>query len=825
MRRMGGAFAPPVPLQILSLKLLSAVFCFAASLNCAFAVQLTVSGDGSKDYSLIQMAMESACDQDTVLVYPGHYTENIDFLGKSISLCSLEATTGDSLYIANTVIDGAKNGSCIAIRNGVQNATLRGFTLTNGSGYPFFADHTVRGGGILISSAAQVNLVNCEIYQNTAAHGAGIFCFNSSLYVSGLKIHDNYALVRGGGMVIHGSYQLYPTVIFDPVNRCSIYSNFGVNPVDILIVDMKADIEINLDMFTVSSANPFYYGRQYNTPLFYGFTDAISIQRAYRSEVNQDLFVSPAGNDANSGLSPSQAMKSICKAMHRIMADSLNVKTLHVLPGSYREGLNEQILPIPMKSHVKIIGAGSNQTQVIASSQIAHRPASIFAGDCCTNTSLSGFTLSSELPESNWPLSFGNLTRNAKLCDIKISDMKVFKDGALFVDDWEASIIDSLIIENVSAEECLLNFNNISSGTIMNSVFSNISSAFQDPNTPGDDSWGIPIFYLNVADSFTLERCQFRNITVQNNQYTFSLAYDPTSTEVIPDINVNNCLFAKIRTNWNNGILFTGGGSGRFNITNCTFFDNYGSFAAVGIDNQIALQNNVFYNPDALYELLVYPVHPLDDGLGVSILDYNNINRGISAVLYSAASNNLNWGEHNISQDPGFYSTDQDNPHFLSFDQNSPCLNAGTPDINYLDLPPCDLAGNLRIWNSRIDMGCYEFGATPWVAIDDPVIPPVPAIILSAYPNPFNTVVNLLVDLSLSPQAAKGSITDASIDIFNIRGQSIRSITVPPPINNLLLTKWDGQDSRGNACANGIYFLKLSINGQATGTRKITLIR
>ncbi|MDD2228276.1 MAG: hypothetical protein PHY48_02565, partial [Candidatus Cloacimonetes bacterium] len=110
-----------------------------------FAATLSVALDGSGQYSVIQDAIEAANSGDSVLVYPGRYIENIDYIGKSITVCSLEATTSDSTYISSTIIDGNRNGSCVAFRNAEQNATLRGFTITNGSGSPVFADQLCRG--------------------------------------------------------------------------------------------------------------------------------------------------------------------------------------------------------------------------------------------------------------------------------------------------------------------------------------------------------------------------------------------------------------------------------------------------------------------------------------------------------------------------------------------------------------------------------------------------------------------------------------------------------------------------------------------------------
>jgi hypothetical protein len=66
-----------------------------------------------------------------------------------------------------------------------------------------------------------------------------------------------------------------------------------------------------------------------------------------------------------------------------------------------------------------------------------------------------------------------------------------------------------------------------------------------------------------------------------------------------------------------------------------------------------------------------------------------------------------------ISDNPMFYYTKETYPIQLinvdySLMPESPCIDAGIPDTTGLDLPSFDLAGNPRIYGSRIDMGAYE---------------------------------------------------------------------------------------------------------------------
>ncbi|MDD4308979.1 MAG: choice-of-anchor Q domain-containing protein, partial [Candidatus Cloacimonetes bacterium] len=678
------------------------------------AATISVALDGSQAYTSIQSAIEVADNSDTVLVYPGRYYENIDYIGKSITVCSLEATTNDSTYINSTIIDGNQNGSCVVFRNHEQNATLRGFTITNGIGYPIW-DGLRRGGGILIYTNSTVALANCTISSNHAAIGGGIFAFCNNMTISGLNIFNNYAVVQGGGMALNGASTHYPTIVFDPVNRCSIYSNYGANPVDILVTDIRANLEINLDMFTISTPDRFYVARHSNLPVFEQYTDTVNIQRAYRTEVNHDLYVSPNGDDSNSGLNSSQAMKSITRAIHRIAADSLNVKTVHVLPGTYSEGINDQILPIPLKSNINIIGAGSDFTTISSNIAPFTSLTQFFGGDRCTNILLKGFRIISGISEGNRALGMGNLTRNTIISDIVTEDMVVQNWGAICLDYLEFSTFDSLIIRNITTPESAFEIIAAYSGSIRNSIFENIHSTYTSPDTPGDDSWGTTVVNIWVEDSLTVENCTFRNISVQNNQNTFHISNNYISTENIVNVNVNNCLFENIRSNAGAPIVFGNNRYGDYKVSNCTFYENYGQGAAVGIGGKVEMRNNIFYNPDTPHELFLYNASPQSNIIGNLNFDYNNIRGGSSNIHNPDLLNTLIYGEHNLASEPLFASTTLGNPEYLHLASGSPCINAGTPDVSALQLLPFDLAGNWRIWNNRIDMGCYEYGSVPWV--------------------------------------------------------------------------------------------------------------
>jgi len=84
------------------------------------------------------------------------------------------------------------------------------------------------------------------------------------------------------------------------------------------------------------------------------------------------------------------------------------------------------------------------------------------------------------------------------------------------------------------------------------------------------------------------------------------------------------------------------------------------------------------------------------------------------------------------------------------------------------------------------------------------------------YPNPFNPETT--IDFSISRNA------EASVTIYNMLGQKVRSLfsgKVAPGTHNV---KWDATNDLGQAVTSGVYFYTLTVENQ-TQTRKMVLMR
>jgi hypothetical protein len=148
-------------------------------------------------YASIQQAINASWNEAIILVEPRTYMENIDFLGKAISLLG---TYGAE----HTVIDGNASGSVVTFESGEGlDSLLDGFTLRNGKGgdTPDF-----RGGGVTCIGASPT-LRNLIIQDNSALYaGGGICCrTGSNPAISDIQILDNDAEFYGGGIFCQDS--------------------------------------------------------------------------------------------------------------------------------------------------------------------------------------------------------------------------------------------------------------------------------------------------------------------------------------------------------------------------------------------------------------------------------------------------------------------------------------------------------------------------------------------------------------------------------------------------------------------------------------------
>ncbi|MCD4827913.1 MAG: hypothetical protein K8R90_00590, partial [Candidatus Cloacimonetes bacterium] len=370
--------------------LLLVALCLAVALS---GVTLTVRQDGMGDYTEIQSAIDASADGDTVLAWPGRYFENVILNGHNITLASRELTTGDESYIHSTIIDGDYQNSCIRICDDEDDVSIRGFTLTRGSGCPFYDGNITGGGGVFIMGDGHVSLINCQVKNNYATGGGGIRVFYSDITLSGVSIHDNYADEIIGGIMFDDEIE---SIVFDPDNRCSIYNNWG-GPPDILCNNID-ECDVVLDTFTVAQprhyfANYSWWRSEYANHNPYSF----DILNGYIEPVNHDLYVAPWGDDNSDGLTPQTPLKTIALALHLIASDSENPKTVHLAEGVFNLQDGDAYYIVSLKRYVNLVGSGQETSIIDANGR--HKTAIIVRSQ--GDSTLQDFCLQGAVSQSN----------------------------------------------------------------------------------------------------------------------------------------------------------------------------------------------------------------------------------------------------------------------------------------------------------------------------------------------------------------------------------------------------------------------------------------
>jgi hypothetical protein len=171
------------------------------------------------DKSTIQAGINAASTGDTVLVAEGTYLENINFMGKAITVASHFIMDADTNHINNTVIDGSQPanpdyGSVVTFISGEDTTSvISGFTITGGAGTLFPVDQQRVGGGILCYNAGATiknNMITSNQVDNAGGSFGGGVAMNSDgseryIILKGNEIKNNDVLstdndAYGGGV-------------------------------------------------------------------------------------------------------------------------------------------------------------------------------------------------------------------------------------------------------------------------------------------------------------------------------------------------------------------------------------------------------------------------------------------------------------------------------------------------------------------------------------------------------------------------------------------------------------------------------------------------
>ena len=166
--------------------------------------------DVPADFPSIQEAIDAAVIGDVVRVSPGNYFENIDFLGKAITVMS----TGGASVTGIKAPPGAEQPTVRFASKESSNSILSGFKIGGGYGGPL--QDTVFGpcivGAGIYCYESQPRIEFCEFLSNSVdgplsgidGHGGGLAIIRGNVEVKGCDFIGNSSVGHGGAIYIVG---------------------------------------------------------------------------------------------------------------------------------------------------------------------------------------------------------------------------------------------------------------------------------------------------------------------------------------------------------------------------------------------------------------------------------------------------------------------------------------------------------------------------------------------------------------------------------------------------------------------------------------------
>jgi hypothetical protein len=166
---------------------------------CLFSSALGGIINVPQDQPSIQAGINAATNGDTVLVQDNTYYENINFLGKVITVASHYIMDGDTNHIDGTIINGSQpsnqdSGSVVSFTSGEDTTSvIYGFTITGGTG-TLYNSQTRVGGGIYCKNSG-ARIAHNKIVHNSITHNqdcdGGAICTWPRENVHHVVIEDN----------------------------------------------------------------------------------------------------------------------------------------------------------------------------------------------------------------------------------------------------------------------------------------------------------------------------------------------------------------------------------------------------------------------------------------------------------------------------------------------------------------------------------------------------------------------------------------------------------------------------------------------------------
>jgi hypothetical protein len=761
------------------------LFCLLLFCFNAFGTRIIVKQDGSGNYPTIQQAINASSGGDTVLVYPGTYYENLNFNGKGITVASLYLLNSADSLIRQTIIDGNHNGSVVLMISGEDEHTLLcGFTLQHGSGSVLVGIYP-EGGGIGIKNA-QPKIMNCLIKDNEANFGGGLYCDNSTVCLSGNTFYNNHGNYGGGIMIANNTL-----IVFDSIKKNNIYLNYAGKGIDVYKTFNCAPIHIIIDTFTVVNPDNYYIASvdEYGFPVNDVTTD---ILHAKVQTVHASLYVSPSGNNGNSGLSASEPLQTISYALTKMASVKGGPPVaIHLANGTYSPSQTGDFFPLNLKSYVNIVGADRDSTILSADNLHYH------------------------------------LKGNNNVCNFSVKNLTLTHGNAVF-DHGVLGSVDVQYCNNISFDNLLITENNChSDGAAYLVSIANTDQSHLNKIQISANMGSVPLFISNVETlkSFSVDDCIVQHNQPDGDPETWDgggigIAGDGLNPPPFIQGTLKNLVVVQnqkdIMVNFlpiaSEAIAIT---AAKVDIVNATIGENTNINPALGgaicMDrgSQLNIYNSIIFGntPPAffVYRDIVY------DPPCILNISHCLVENGEDGVVDYTGNNTIIWGEGNIDSIPGWDIAGQ-YPYALT--GSSPCIDAGTVTIPGITLPVYDILGNPRVVGGTVDMGAYEYqDINPGIREINPFKKKNQ---LAVYPNPFRQQAVISLSLALPSQV--------ELIIYDLSGNPVKMLADARLSEGKYDFIWDGTDNHHRNMPSGEYLAVMMKDGKVTERIKLIMI-
>lgn len=423
----------------------------------------------------------------------------------------------DSVQFDNTNISNCMAKSGGGIFTYESDADFSNMVVTNNTAENY-------GGGIWIGEyECQINLNNVSVSNNMAKRGGGIQSSGGFPDFKNVSIFENSADEYGGGIYIYSE-----GIIFDTTYLSSIYSNTATIGND-LYNNGDSIIHVVVDTFTVLNPTA-YYAKPVNLFTF-------DINSGLVDQISDNIYLSPDGDDNNSGLSWNEPLKTIKHSFSIAASNESSPLSMHLGPGIYSEETNDETFPIRPIDYLNVIGY--NEVTIDADS------------------------LSSVIEIID--------LQNVTLENLQLQNGYAKYGGGINIEDSQIVLSELILIDNTStnrggginAENSLLTFNDLLiknnkslqfSGAIMvNKSMVDITNSIIDSNQSSGSCIVASFSYLNIIGSQITNNFNegialyYTTANIINTTLSGNTIYEYWSGAILAydsvDLKVKNCIF------------------------------------------------------------------------------------------------------------------------------------------------------------------------------------------------------------------------------------------------------------------------------------------